>query len=189
MKSSAVPAHELQLAPDATPEFALLGFLSSAPAHGYELHRQLTSELGTLWHASLAHVYNVLKRLEQKGLIAGKLSTRTLPAQRVFHLTAAGHSSFERWLDKPCSGSAKSVRLEFLARLYFTFQDNPNRAKNTAGRASGLHKIGAEQPAPDRTARRAIRQIHGPGNALQIAQLTATLKWLRDCASVIDQTV
>ena len=55
-----------------SPEYALLGFLSQQQAHGYELHRRLTEELGQVWHVSLSQTYNILTRLERQGYIAGK---------------------------------------------------------------------------------------------------------------------
>jgi DNA-binding PadR family transcriptional regulator len=113
-----------------TPELALLGFLALEPAHGYELHRRLTHELGELWHASLAHVYNVLKRMEAQGLIRGRaMREGNYPPQRQFELSPAGHAALEAWIRKPVSSSARSIRLEFLARLYFAQQLNPRRAK------------------------------------------------------------
>ncbi len=56
-----------------SPEFALLGLLSQGPAHGYELHQKLTTELGQVWHLSQSQIYNILNRLEGKDYIRGML--------------------------------------------------------------------------------------------------------------------
>lgn len=126
----AADAHEESASDTPTPEFALLGFLALEPAHGYELHRRLTQELGELWHASLAHVYNVLKRMETQGLIRGHTARAgNYPPQRQFELTPAGRARLDSWMLKPASSSARAIRLEFLARLYFALRLNPRRAK------------------------------------------------------------
>lgn len=77
-----------------SPEFALLGFLAQGPAYGYDLYQRLTAELGQVWHISLSQVYNILKRLEDQGVILGETAAHEkLPARRLFHLTEAGQQS------------------------------------------------------------------------------------------------
>lgn len=162
-----------------TPEYALLGFLALTPAHGYELHRHLTHELGQLWHASLAHVYNVLKRMEAQGLIRGQAGrVGKHPPQRRFTLTASGRAKLNAWLRKPASSSVRSVRLELLARLYFVRQLEPQRAlallneqrERLAESVAQLEHIAADAAhAPD-FARVAVE--------LRLAQARALQDWL-----------
>ena len=103
-----------------SPEYALLGFLALAPAHGYELHQRLMNELGQVWHVSLSQTYNILKRLEGQGDIRGTLLLQEkLPSRQHYHLTRRGRQRWEEWLNKPTGSSVRAIRVEFITRLYF----------------------------------------------------------------------
>ena len=103
-----------------SPEYALLGLLTQRPAHGYELYQRLLAELGQVWHISLSQIYNILNRLESKGLIAGDVQRQErLPARRCFQLTDAGRERFDAWLVAPTGSSVRAIRVEFITRLYF----------------------------------------------------------------------
>lgn len=118
------PRHEL------SPEYPLLGLLMAGPSHGYDLHHRLTTELGKVWRLSQSQVYSVLKRLEQRGDVSARRRIQSkLPARQVLHITAAGKKRFTAWLEGPASGTARSVRLEFLTRLYFADQLFPRQKR------------------------------------------------------------
>jgi DNA-binding PadR family transcriptional regulator len=104
-----------------SPEYALLGFLMSEPSHGYDLHQRFTSELGNVWHLSQSQAYAILKRLENRGDISTRLVEQDkLPARQMLRITAAGRRHFMDWLENGCGSNARSIRLEFLTRLYFS---------------------------------------------------------------------
>ena len=103
-----------------SPEYPLLGLLMAGPNHGYDLHQRLSAELGNVWHLSQSQAYSVLKRLEKQGDISvQRRPQEKLPARQVLHITAAGRRRFKHWLEDAASTSARTVRLEFLTRLYF----------------------------------------------------------------------
>jgi DNA-binding PadR family transcriptional regulator len=113
-----------------SPEYALLGFLVSEPSHGYDLHQRFTNELGNVWHLSQSQAYAILKRLENKGDISTRpVEQDKLPARQMLSITAAGRRHFMDWLGKGCGSNARSIRLEFLTRLYFSNLYTP---ENTA---------------------------------------------------------
>ena len=113
-----------------SPEYALLGFLISEPSHGYDLHQRFTSELGNVWHLSQSQAYAILKRLENKGDISTRLVEQDkLPARQMLRITAAGRRHFMDWLENGYGSNARSIRLEFLTRLYFSNLYTP---ENTA---------------------------------------------------------
>jgi DNA-binding PadR family transcriptional regulator len=103
-----------------SPEYALLGFLIAGPSHGYDLHQRFQIELGYVWHLSQSQAYAILKRLENRGDIAVKLiEQEKLPARQLLHITKAGRRRFFEWLERGIGKTARSIRLEFLTRLYF----------------------------------------------------------------------
>jgi DNA-binding PadR family transcriptional regulator len=102
-----------------SPEFALLGFLIAGPCHGYDLHLRFVSELGHIWHLSQSQAYAILKRLEQHGDVKAKsVAQEKLPARQMLHITAQGRRRFDEWMER-ISRNSRSIRLEFLTRLYF----------------------------------------------------------------------
>ena len=104
-----------------SPEFALLGFLVAEPSHGYDLHQRFEEELGQVWHLSQSQAYAILKRLESRGDISAQVIVQEkLPARQMLRLTEAGRRRFFEWLELGIGRTARSIRLEFLTRLYFT---------------------------------------------------------------------
>jgi DNA-binding PadR family transcriptional regulator len=109
-----------------SPEFALLGFLIAGPSHGYDLHQRFVTELGQVWHLSQSQAYAILKRLENRGDISTQvIEQEKLPARQVLHITEAGRRRFFDWLELGIGRTARSIRLEFLTRLYFTQLHRP----------------------------------------------------------------
>ena len=104
-----------------SPEFALLGFLVSEPRHGYDLHQRFVTELGNVWHLSQSQAYAILKRLENRGDISVRLVEQDkLPARQMLRITPSGRQRFMDWLENGSGSNARSIRLEFLTRLYFS---------------------------------------------------------------------
>jgi DNA-binding PadR family transcriptional regulator len=109
-----------------SPEFALLGFLIAGPSHGYDLHQRFVSELGQVWHLSQSQAYAILKRLENRGDISAQvIEQEKLPARQMLRITEAGRRRFFGWLELGIGRTARSIRLEFLTRLYFTQLHRP----------------------------------------------------------------
>jgi len=111
-----------------SPEFALLGFLIAGPSHGYDLHQRFVTELGSVWHLSQSQAYAILKRLENHGDISSQIiEQEKLPARQKLRITAMGRRRFMDWLENNTSRNSRSIRLEFLTRLYFTNLYNPEK--------------------------------------------------------------
>jgi DNA-binding PadR family transcriptional regulator len=109
-----------------SPEFALLGFLISGPSHGYDLHQQFSVELGHVWHLSQSQAYTILNRLENRGDISAQvIEQEKLPARQMLRITEMGRRRFFEWLELGIGKTARSIRLEFLTRLYFTQLHRP----------------------------------------------------------------
>lgn len=111
-----------------SPEYALLGFLVTGPSHGYDLHQRFLAELGQVWHLSQSQAYAILKRLETRGDISAQvLEQEKLPARQMLHITEPGRRRFFEWLELGIGTTARSIRLEFLTRLYFTQHYRPEQ--------------------------------------------------------------
>jgi DNA-binding PadR family transcriptional regulator len=103
-----------------SPEFALLGFLIAGPGHGYDMHQRFVAELGQVWHLSQSQAYAILKRMEQRGDVSAQVvEQEKLPPRQILQITEAGRRRFFDWLERGVGKNARSIRLEFLTRLYF----------------------------------------------------------------------
>jgi DNA-binding PadR family transcriptional regulator len=103
-----------------SPEYVLLGFLYGQPNHGYNLHQQLLTNFGYVWHVSQSQTYSILKRLETQGYISSTTQEQEkhLP-RKLLQLTVSGRRRFEDWLQTPSGSSVRAIRVEFITRLYF----------------------------------------------------------------------
>lgn len=109
-----------------SPEYALLGFLIAGPSHGYDLHQRFVTDLGHVWHLSQSQAYAILKRLEDRDDISVQvMEQEKLPARQLLRITETGRRRFFEWLEAGVGKNARSIRLEFLTRLYFTQLHKP----------------------------------------------------------------
>ena len=102
-----------------SPEYLLLGLLAVSPSHGYDLHQQIERDLRYVWRLSLSQVYNVLARLEDRGMIEGEvLEQEERPDRKLFRLTPQGEQHFKTWYESPVGASVHAIRIAFLSKLY-----------------------------------------------------------------------
>jgi DNA-binding PadR family transcriptional regulator len=82
--------------------YALLGLLHQSPNSGYALRRTFaTTPMGT-FSDSPGAIYPALRRLEQEGLVRGRLeSSAGLRQKQTFRLTPRGLAALEEWLQRP----------------------------------------------------------------------------------------
>lgn len=84
---------------------ALLGLLLDRPAHPYQLAGRLQQRLGPAWDVNSGQVYQLVKKLEDDGLIvrasesARKKGREDSKDRHVYEITDAGIGEFESWFD------------------------------------------------------------------------------------------
>jgi PadR family transcriptional regulator, regulatory protein AphA len=170
-----------------SPEYALLGLLRQKPDHGYDLHQRLATDLGQVWHISQSQVYNILNRLEAKGYVTATVKKQArLPDRRLFRLTATGRRRFDAWFQSPATSSVKSVRVEFMTRLYFARHLCPEtvpdliEAQVTEVRA-GLERLQTtlRQYPPEQIFNRLSLEF-------RLRQLQSLVSWLVDCRKLFE---
>jgi len=171
-----------------SPEFALLGLLAQGSAHGYQLFQVLISDLGQVWHISLSQAYNILNRLESQGFIVAEvLQQEKLPDRKLFSLTSKGQERFECWLNSTSLTSVRTIRLEFLTRLYFAQSRGAEFSHQIINTQLSEVHAGLER------LRKAFHEIPGDQliNRLSIdlrsRQLESIAIWLENCHRAIDE--
>ena len=160
-------------------EHAILGLVCRRPMHGYELARHMTSEggLGLICPLGLSNVYFLMNNLERAGLIeVDHREEAVYPPRTVFRATAAGKRAFRAWMKQPV-GRLRHVRLDFLLKLYFLWEQGPDATLGLLEKQIEFcHRYLAEW--------RALAEAAGPQSFERLAdesKITAaqgTLDWL-----------
>jgi DNA-binding PadR family transcriptional regulator len=168
-----------------TPDNTLLGLLAADARHGYQLLDCFRdpSQLGEVWNLSTSQLYAVLKRLSAQQLIVGEeIASNDAPTRTEYRLTEAGHEHLQKWLHERCpSASIRSIRVEFLSRLYVARLMNIPTIPIVKAQKSACLQKRAELIAQ--------RDLMEPGVGfltleLVIAQLDAVLQWIDRCELV-----
>jgi DNA-binding PadR family transcriptional regulator len=168
-----------------SPEFALLGFLLAGPSHGYDLHQRCAVELGHVWHLSQSQAYAILKRLEQHGDINAQIIQQDkLPARQMLRITAQGRRRFNEWLEN-ISVNSRSIRLEFLTRLYFSKIYKPEKVIKIYEAQSDEINSAIERLETLLANLPPEQQFNQLSITLRLRQMELIQEWMRDVKSTI----
>jgi DNA-binding PadR family transcriptional regulator len=81
--------------------YALLGLLQQ-PSSGYALRKIFASTAMKTYSDSPGAIYPALRRLEQQGLIRGRIEESSgLRRRQVFRLTRTGLTALKKWINRP----------------------------------------------------------------------------------------
>jgi DNA-binding PadR family transcriptional regulator len=98
--------------------FGLLGLLSRAPTHGYELRAEFETITGAAWQLNIGQVYTTLQRLERDGLVVGSDDDGAEGGheRRRYELTGPGKERLHEWFATPVPRDAPP-RSEMVIKL------------------------------------------------------------------------
>ena len=126
-------------------ELAILGLLKERPMHGYQLHRELSEQLGGLWKVSYGSLYPSLRRLERDGAITSEAGSGGGARRKtVYAITEPGERVFLDLLQEPPQeGQTEDAR--FRVRLaFFRYLPPETRVRLLERRRQGLQDRLAE---------------------------------------------
>jgi DNA-binding PadR family transcriptional regulator len=104
-------------------DHALLGLLRQEPASGYDLRKIFASTPMASFSDSPGAIYPALRRLEEGGLIRGRVEESAgLRRRKLFRLSAEGKAELERWLAQPLARDDVVSGMEELI-LRFAFME------------------------------------------------------------------
>jgi PadR family transcriptional regulator AphA len=102
-------------------EWAVLGLLAEAPAHGFALSKALASEgeIGMIWTVPRQLVYRTLGVLEENGFVSAVGNEAGPgPVRTIMSVTPAGRRAVERWLVEPVA-HIRDARSLLMLKLVF----------------------------------------------------------------------
>src|SRR5262245_12958669 len=97
--------------------WAVLGLLSGRAMSGYDIKQAVDGTIRHFGAASYGQIYPELRRLEERGWIAGADGSRGARSRRVYTITDEGRSALHGWLTGP--ETRIELRDESLLRLFF----------------------------------------------------------------------
>jgi DNA-binding PadR family transcriptional regulator len=101
-------------------EWACLGLLLDAPAHGFSIAAQLQpdTEIGRIWSLSRPLTYRSLNQLAERGLVrpVGSEPGSAGPNRTILAITSRGRSQLLEWVQTPVE-HLRDLRAELLLKL------------------------------------------------------------------------
>lgn len=80
-------------------EMAVLGLLKDKSMHGYELKKELTTQLGQFWQISYGSLYPTIRRLEKAGAVERVFPKEDVKRRKnIYRITDAGEEVFQKAL-------------------------------------------------------------------------------------------
>jgi PadR family transcriptional regulator, regulatory protein AphA len=102
-------------------KYALLGFLTTEPASGYQIAQEFGDSMGWFWYASHSQIHPELQRLEERGLVTSEVSDADGRGTRIYSITPAGEAELKKWLaaetEYPPVRDPERIRLIFADML------------------------------------------------------------------------
>lgn len=165
-----------------SPNYPLLGLVAHRPAHGFELHRRLINELGSIWHISQSQAYAILARLERDGLLAGsRVQQANRPNRNEFRLTDQGRARLDAWMMAPTVISPRALRVEFTTRLYFLSLLHPEFLRPAITDQQEAMLVVYELSKKTLVETDEDNVFNRLAVALRVRQLASLTEWLDDC--------
>lgn len=79
-------------------KYALLGFLTTESASGYQIAQEFGDSMGWFWYASHSQIHPELRRLEENGLAVSVRSDADGRGTRIYSITETGEAELREWL-------------------------------------------------------------------------------------------
>ncbi|MDP5225700.1 MULTISPECIES: PadR family transcriptional regulator [Arthrobacter] len=110
--------------------YLVLGVLSVNDASAYELVEQFSKGIGEVWRRADRNLYDVPKRLTQRGLLTARQETSVGRRKRtVYSITPAGREALKAWIGTDIQPAA--MEFEGLVRLLFADQGGVDELRAT----------------------------------------------------------
>lgn len=107
-------------------KFALLGILNHMSGSGYDIKKFCDNSIGHFWNENYGHIYPVLQRLTDEGLIAKQVQqSDSKPTKNTYSITEQGKKELDNWLLMPVDKDP--IRSELLLKIFLS-KDIPTKS-------------------------------------------------------------
>jgi PadR family transcriptional regulator, regulatory protein AphA len=106
-------------------EFAILGLIADEALSGYDIKKLVEERLSHFWSESFGHLYPMLRRLHQRGLVERSVERQEgRPDRKLYSITDDGRAALEAWFAEP--PAPQRPRNEVLLRIFLGRHANPD---------------------------------------------------------------
>lgn len=176
---------------------AVLAALLEGETSGYELAKRFDVSVANFWTATPQQLYRELERLEEEGLLRGRVvEQRRRPNKRVFTVTAAGRLELHTFIAQPARPTA--IRDDLLVKLQGADDDDlaaaqdavAERLEQARGKLAGYDRLraslldGRSEEDYLREARRVGPYLTLKGGRMYEQQ---NIRWCRAVLGILDQ--
>jgi DNA-binding PadR family transcriptional regulator len=164
-----------------TYEHALLGFLIETPLHAYALHQQMIqTPLGQVWHIKQSALYAMITRLHDEVYITVSADRDDARGKRYLTITPQGQTVFSAWCRTPVA-HPRDIRIEFLAKLYFTMRCYPADASQLLARQYATCTDWLNQLKAPKSDNRYEQMVY----AYRRGHIEAAIRWVAECQQLV----
>jgi DNA-binding PadR family transcriptional regulator len=171
-------------------EQILLGVVASEPRSGYGLKKVFSSSPSSVYQPSPGALYPALRRLEARGLLRAEKISNGRRAQRVYHVTDAGHAVHVEWLRQPVVPATVGADLGLHLMRFALMENHLPRAAVRAFLKDLENALDAFVTAMERYVASGAQSGHPHAElAIQhgIAVHRASLEWTRSALAALSQ--
>jgi len=125
-------------------EFAILGLLAEEDRSGYDIKKEVEERLAHFWSESFGHIYPMLRRLRERGLVEQRVERQEgRPDRKVYAITDEGRAALEAWFAEPPTPARP--RNEVLLRIFLGRHADPaHLIRDIRGQREGFEQTLAQ---------------------------------------------
>lgn len=98
-------------------QFAILGLLAEKARSGYDIKKEVEERLSHFWSESFGHIYPMLHRLHERGLVDLAVERQEArPDRKIYSITDEGRAALQAWFAEPAP--LQRPRNELLLRIF-----------------------------------------------------------------------
>lgn len=164
-----------------TYEHALLGFLIETPLHAYALHQQMIqTPLGQVWHIKQSALYAMITRLHDEAYVTVSADKDDARGKRYLAITPLGQQTFSAWCRTPVA-HPRDIRIEFLAKLYFTMRCYPTHATQLLVQQHDACTLWLSQLKAPQGDTKYAQMVY----AYRRGHIEAAIRWVAECQQLV----
>jgi len=163
--------------------YALLALLGDRELHGYAIKAAFEKRVGPFWVLNFGQIYQGLKHLKGRGLIAARFDPGNGHLGRwVYTITPKGRRALSTWL-KRSPRSPQPIRDEIFIRLLALNRNLPEEALAQVANQEHVYREHIAQLAS--SARRDENVLRALVREAEVFHAEAQLRWLEHCGAVL----
>jgi DNA-binding PadR family transcriptional regulator len=165
--------------------YALLALLGEGEAHGYQLVKRFTAQLGPFWHPNIGQVYQLLHDLERQRLVVRRDERHGTRARRLFRLTSRGERALGTWLARR-PGWPPPLREEIFVRCLAARRHGADAVRVQLDRQEEEYRryLGVIREEGARATTSVTRRL---AHEAALGDVEARLRWLAYCRQVLGE--